>query len=173
MGWSDQVSRLLQVLTLVRESGASAPIQLFQSDYISNQIRPCLFVQLRLPLIQINWNVGKSGGFSFASANYISIFQNADFSLAVLLRTTPYFWVFLRDCKFFNTIWLPNCIQCQVSFCLCKLNTIRIPESYSVSCLFWPTPNFSKISFADVKSQYNSVSQIVFDIRFLLPMQFF
>ena len=45
-------SRLLQVLALIRKSGILAPVQLLQSDYFSNQIRVCLFVLLRLPLIQ-------------------------------------------------------------------------------------------------------------------------
>ena len=39
--------------------------------------------------------------------------------------------------------------------------------------LFWSMPNFAEISCANATSQYNSVSQIVFDIRSLLPMQNF
>ena len=57
-------------------------------------------------------------------------------------------------------------------FCQCKVfNAIWFSRLHSMPGLLWPTPNFAKISFANAKSQYNSVSRIIFDIRSLLPMQ--
>ena len=52
-----------------------------------------------------------------------------------------------------------------------KLNTIRFFTNYIHHRVSSAITDFVKFSFANVKSQYNSVSEIIFDSESLLPVQ--